>query len=124
MLDRKKWAKKIIEFSSSSQENEIHLADSAFNEDFNKLFSRDALISREGRPENLGKMGNNSDIYCYANRRMVSFQREYQSLLSGTKILVIPRLSYMPDQILEKRCKNSILKPKFDLCLGSSPPKI
>ena len=46
--------------------NEIHRVDSPFNED-PKIFSREALISGERRPENLGKMGNNRDIYCYAN---------------------------------------------------------
>ena len=47
----------MIEFSSSFKLNEIHLVDSPFNEDPKNinLFSREALISREGRPENLGK---------------------------------------------------------------------
>ena len=57
----------------------------------------------EGQPENLRKMGNNRVIYCYANRGVVSFEREYQSLPPGTKILVF---SYMPDQILGKNLKN------------------
>ena len=40
-------------------------------------FSREALILGEERPEKLGKMGNNRDIYCYANRGVVSFERAY-----------------------------------------------
>ena len=59
----------MIKFSSSFKLNEIHTVDGHFNEDLkNKIFSTEALISGEGRSENLGKMGNNKDIYCYANR--------------------------------------------------------
>ena len=59
----------MIKFSSSFKLNEIHRVDSPFNEDPKNInvFSREALISWDGRPENLGKMGNNRDIYCYAN---------------------------------------------------------
>ena len=58
----------MIKFSSSLQENEIHTVDSPFNDDpKNTNFSRKALISGEERPENLLKIGNKSDIYCYAN---------------------------------------------------------
>ena len=31
-------------------------------------------MSGKGRQENLGKMGNNRDIYCYANKRVVNFE--------------------------------------------------
>ena len=42
----------MIIFSSSFQLNENHLVDSPFNEDpKNIIFSREALISGEGRPE-------------------------------------------------------------------------
>ena len=59
---------KMIKFSGSFKLNEIHRVDSPFNEDpKNIIFSREALISGEGLLENLGKMGNNRDIYCYAN---------------------------------------------------------
>ena len=85
----------MITFSSSFKLNEIHRVDSPFNED--KFFSREALISREGRPENLEKIGNNRDIYCYANWGVVNFERAYQPLPPGTKISVIPYFSYMPD---------------------------
>ena len=60
---------KMIKFSSSFKLNEIYTVNSPFNKDpKNIIFSREALISGEGRPENFGKMGNNRDIYCYANR--------------------------------------------------------
>ena len=59
---------KMIKFSSSFKLNEIYTADSPFNEDPKTIiFSREALISEERWPENLGKMDNNRDIYCYAN---------------------------------------------------------
>ena len=53
----------MIEFSSSLTLNEIHMVDSPFNED-----PKIKILFREERPEKLGKMGNNRDIYCYANR--------------------------------------------------------
>ena len=46
----------MIKFSSSFKLNGIHRVDSPFNEDpKNIIFSREALISGEGRPKNLGK---------------------------------------------------------------------
>ena len=49
-------------------ENEIHRVDNPFNEDSKiYFFAREALISREGGPENLGKMAKNRETYCYAN---------------------------------------------------------
>ena len=94
----------MIKVSSSFKLNELHRVDSPSNEDPKNIicFSREALISGEGRPENLGKMGNNRDIYCYANWGMVNLERAYQSLPPGTKIPVIPQFSYMPDQFLGK----------------------
>ena len=47
----------MIEFSSSLQENEIHMVDSPFNQDSKNIFFREALISGEGRPKNLGGNG-------------------------------------------------------------------
>ena len=95
---------KIIKFSGSFKLNEIHTVDSPFNEDPKDInfFSREPLISGEGRPENLRKMGNNRDIYCYANQGLVGFERAYQPLPPGTKIPVMPQFSYMQDQILGK----------------------
>ena len=64
-----KYGLKLTEFSSSLKLNEIHRVDSPFNEDAKHIiFSREVLISGEGRPENVGKMGINRGIYCYANR--------------------------------------------------------
>ena len=100
----------MIKFSSSFKLNEIHRVDSPFNEDpKNIFFSREALISGEGRSENLGKMGNNRNIYCYANWRVANFERAYQPLPPGTKILVMPQFSYMPDQFLRKNEKSQNL---------------
>ena len=100
----------MIKFSSSFKLNEIRRVDSPFNEDpKNNTFSREALISGEGRPENLGKMGNNRDIYCCATWGMVNFERAYQPLLPGTKIIVMPQFSYMPDQFLGKNEKSQNL---------------
>ena len=54
---------KMIEFSSYLKLNEIHTVDSPFNQDpKNIIFSREALISGEGRSENLKEMGNNRNI--------------------------------------------------------------
>ena len=50
-------------------------------------FSREALISGEGWMKNLGKMGNNRDIYCYANREVVNFEIEYFLVLGGCSVL-------------------------------------
>ena len=59
-------------------------------------------MSGEGQPESLGKMGNTRDIYCCANWGLSNFERAYQPLPPGTKILVMPQFSYMPDQFLGK----------------------
>ena len=43
----------MIKFSSSFKFNELHIVDSPFNEDPKNInFSREALISGEGRQEN------------------------------------------------------------------------
>ena len=116
---------KMIKFFSSFKLNKIHKADSLFNEDPNNIiFFQGGPNFGEGRPENSGKMGNNRDNYCYANRGVVNFKREHQPLPPVTKILVLLQFSYMPDQISGKKWKNSIFRPNFDLSLGSSPPKI
>ena len=113
----------MIKFSSSLKLNEIHIVDRPFNEDL--IFFQGGPNFGGGRLENLGKMGNNRDIYSYSNRRVVNFEREYQPLPPGTKILVMPQFSYMSDKILgKKREKNLIFRPKFDLSLGFSTPKI
>ena len=100
----------MVEFSSSLRLNEIHMANSPFNENI-IIFSREALISREGRSENSGEMGNNRDIYCHSNRGVVNFEREYQPLFLGTRILVMPQFSCMPGQILGKNEKTQFSVP-------------
>ena len=84
VLDCKKWAK-MIEFSVSLKLNKIHVVDSPFNKDTKNItFSREAQISgRDGR--NFRENGHNGDIYCYANRGEVNFEREYQPLTSWYK---------------------------------------
>ena len=102
---------KKIKFSSSFKLKQFHTVDSPFNKHpKNIIFSKEALISGEGRPENLGKMDNNKDIYCYANWGVIIFERAHQPLSPGTKILVMPQFSYMPEQFLRKNEKG----PKFD----------
>ena len=83
------------------------MADSLFNEDSKNIVSKETLSLGEGRSENLEKMGNNRDIYCYVYRGLVNvnFKREYQSLPPGTRIFVMPQLSYMLDQILGNKMK-------------------
>ena len=67
----------------------------------------------------------NRDIHCDANRRgVVNFEREYWPLPPGIKILVVPQFSYMPDQMLGKKRKNSIFRLQFDPSLRPSPPKM
>ena len=58
---------KIVKISDASYQNEIHRVDSPFSEDSKNIyfFAREALISREGRPEKLGKMAENRETYCY-----------------------------------------------------------
>ena len=59
----------MVKISNTSYENEIHRVDSLSIEDSKNIIflAREALISGEGRPENLGKMAKNREIYCYAN---------------------------------------------------------
>ena len=76
---------KMIKFSSSSQENEIHMVNSPIKRGSQKYnFFQEGPNFGEERPENLKKIGNNMDIYCYANRGVFNFEREYQSLPPGT----------------------------------------
>ena len=59
----------MVKISNASYENEIHRVDSPFNEHSKNIFflAREALISGEVRPENLGKMAKTRETYCYAN---------------------------------------------------------
>ena len=54
----------MVKISNASHENEIHRVDRIPKIHF---LAREALISGEGRPENLGEMAKNRESYCYAN---------------------------------------------------------
>ena len=83
----------------------LHTDDSPFFEDSKNIifFSIETIISWERRPENLGKMGNNRDIFLCKSGGGVNFEREYWPLPPGIKILVVPQFFCMPDQILKKK---------------------
>ena len=68
------------------------------------FYSSEALISGEGRQENLGKQAI-TGIFIVMQIGVVNFEREYQPLHPGTKILVMPQFSNMSDQILGKNKK-------------------
>ena len=104
----------MIEFSNSFKLNEIHIADSPFNEDpKNVSFFQGAPNFGEGRSENLRKVGNNRGIYCYANRGVVNFERGYQPLPSGIKILVIPPFFIHARPNFRKKVKKLNFQAKF-----------
>ena len=100
----------MIEFSSSLKLNKSHVINSPFNEDPKNIFfpGRPWFRGRDGR-----EIGNNRDIYFYANRGVVIFKREYQSLPPGTKILVMPQFSHMADQLLEKNMEKLNFQAKI-----------
>ena len=58
----------MVKISNASYENEIQRVDSPSTRipKYN-FFAREALISGEGRPENLGKMAKARETYCCAN---------------------------------------------------------
>ena len=68
MFDRKKWVKN-GQILNASYENEIHRVDSSLNENSKNItfLAREALILGEGWPENLGKMAETRETYCYVN---------------------------------------------------------
>ena len=58
----------MIKFSSSFKLNEIHTVDSPFNEDpKNLIFFQGGPNFWGGMAGKFREMGNNGDIYCYAN---------------------------------------------------------
>ena len=99
MFDRKKWAK-MIEYSSSLKLNEIHMVDSPFNKDpKNITFSKEALVSGEGRPENLGKWTITGTSMVMEIGRWSISKENISPYPPGTKILVTPQFFYMQDRI-------------------------
>ena len=80
------------------------MVDSPLNEDpKNIIFFQGDPNFGGGTAGKFREMAYNRDIYCYANRGVVNFERKYQSLPPGTKILFMLQFSYMPDQILGKK---------------------
>ena len=59
----------MVKISNASYENEIHRVDSSFNEDSKNIIvlAREVLMSGEGWPEHLGKIGENRETFCYEN---------------------------------------------------------
>ena len=98
--------------------------DSPFNEDPKYIiFFNEALISGEEQPENLEKMGNNGDIYCYANWGS-QFQKRISAPTPWYQNPFHASIFLHARQNFRQKMKNSILMPNFDLSLGYSPPKI
>ena len=114
----------MVKISDAFYENEIHMVDSPFNEDSKNItfLAREALISGEGRPENLGKMAKNSEIYCYANSGVVISYREYWLLLPSIKVFALLLFSCMLDQIICYKLKKSVFRQNFAATLRPSPP--
>ena len=94
---------KMIKFSSSFKFNEIHTVNSPFNEDPKNIF-----FSREGRMKNLGKIGNNRDICCYANRTRISAPTPWYQNPCDASIFLHARLI-----LGEKKMKNLNIHAKI-----------
>ena len=60
-------------------------------------FSREALISGEGGREEIEGKWAITLTSIVMHIGVINFEREYQPLPPGTKVLVIPQFSYMPD---------------------------
>ena len=89
MLNHKKWVK-MVKILNVSYENEIHRVDSPFNMGSKNIFFWPGGPNfGDGRPENLGKMAKNREIYCYANCGVVSSYREYWFLVPGIKVFAL-----------------------------------
>ena len=82
----------MVKISNESFENEIHMVDSAFNDDSKNIsfFAREALISGEGRSENLGK-------WSKTGKPIVLQIREWSILIGNTGLysLVSKSLHYL-----------------------------
>ena len=101
--------------------------DSPFSDDSKNIIflGRAYFRGRDGRK--IKEMGNNRDICSYPNRgggwvgqfrkRILACNPRYQNPRG-------PQFSYMADQILGKKLKNAIFRPKFDSFYVPLPPKI
>ena len=73
----------MVEFLTSSWENEVRMVDSPFNEDsMNINFFQGG--NNFGR-ETTRKKGKNRDIYCYANLGVLNFERKHWPVPRGSK---------------------------------------
>ena len=115
----------MIKFSSSFKLNEIYVVDSPFNEDPKNInFFQGGPNFGEGRPENLRKWTITGTPIVMQIGGGGEFRKRISVPTTGTKILVMPQFFYMQTKFKEKNEKNSIFRPKFDLSLRSSPPKM
>ena len=100
----------VLDLNNYFKLNEIHMIESPFNEfPKNIILSKEALISGEGWLENLGKMGNFMDIYCFANRgdqfrKRISAATSWNPYDASIFLHARPNFS-----------KKIIFRPKFDL---------
>ena len=80
----------MINFLYSFKLNETDIVDNPFKEDPKNInFSLGGPNFGEGRPENLGKWAL-AGTSVVVQIRVVKFEREFQPLPPGTKILVMP----------------------------------
>ena len=113
---------KMIKFLSSFKLKEIHRVDSPFNEDpKNIFFCQGGPNFGGGMARKVREMGNNRGIYCFANWGVVNFERAYQPLPPGTKVLFSVASVFLHARPIFRKNEK---EPKFDPFLGSFPPKI
>ena len=78
----------MIKFSSTFKLNEIHIGDSPFNEDPKNInFSQESPNFGRETAGKVREMGNNRDIYCYANRGWSISKENISSYPAVTKSL-------------------------------------
>ena len=65
----------MIKLSGSVKLNEIHMVDSPFNEDPKNIFFQGGPNFEGGTAGKFREMGNNRNIYCYANRGGGEFRK-------------------------------------------------
>ena len=100
----------MIKFSSSFKLNEMHRVDSSFNEDpKNIIFFQGHPNVGGGTAGKFRKNGQQQGHLLLYKLGVAIFQRAYQPLPPGTKILLMPQFSYMPDQFLGKNLKSQNL---------------
>ena len=85
------------------------MVDSTFNKDpKNIIFLQRGPYFGGGSVGKFWENGQQQGHLLLCKWRVVNFEREYQPLPPGTKILVMPQFSYMPDQILGKKMKKNV----------------